>query len=468
MKRPVLCFALALGFSLALWSCSELKKDLPSPVSGEAVVHPEGWNQPSSGEFHGTYLKSKEYETKECQPCHAAPLNGGTAKSSCFKCHALYPHSAAWTQSASADFHGRFLKAMAYNAQECQTCHGAAYDGGTSGVACFTCHSAYPHTAQWNSGGAAGSHGLFLKARSWNDTECRACHGETYTGGTSGVGCFACHDAYPHAARFAAGGHTAYLYANLYPFNGCTTCHGSSYTGGNAGESCMQAGCHVDRTGAAKSPEACNTCHGDFLAPASDFLSAAPPKGVRGETSQTYRGVGAHAKHLLAATFGRVVRCQECHVVPAALAQAGHIDTQLPAEVVMNDTLARLVTGDGTLRPSPSWDGTSCSNTYCHGNWKLRKATSAYPWIYNSTDSVMLGAVYTPAWTGGSGQAACGTCHGLPPQGHSTVIMACYACHDDVNEAMQIVDPSRHINGKIDVLTQQIPMRIPAQSVRMR
>jgi hypothetical protein len=33
---------------------------------------------------------------------------------------------------------------------------------------------------------------------------------------------------------------------------------------------------------------------------------------------------------------------------------------------------------------------------------------------------------------------------------------------------MQIVDPSRHINGKIDVLTQQIPMRIPAQSVRMR
>lgn len=466
MKRFSLCTAFALGLSLVLWSCSELKKDLPSPVSGEVTVHPDGWIQPTSSEFHGTYLKARGYETKECQPCHAGPLNGGTSRTSCFTCHALYPHSAAWTQTSAADFHGRFLKAMAYNAQECQSCHGATYTGGTSGVACFTCHDSYPHGAQWNTGGAAESHGLYLKVKRWNDTGCQSCHGSDYSGGTSSVACFTCHDAYPHAYRFSAGGHTAYMYANLYPFTGCKTCHGAAYTGGNVGESCMQAGCHVDQTGAAKSPEACNTCHGNFRSPASDFLSAAPPKGVLGDTLQTYRGVGAHAKHLLTGTLGKLLKCQECHVVPSALAQTGHIDTKLPAEVVMNDTLARLVTGDGTVLPSPAWDGSTCSSTYCHGTWKLRKATSAYAWIY--TDSVMVGAAFTPAWTGGSAQAACGTCHGLPPQGHSAVILQCYACHDDVNESMQIIDPEKHINGKIDVLTAEPPMHIPPQGLPLR
>lgn len=459
MKHISLCSAIALGLSLLLWSCSDLKKDLPSPVSGETAVHPGGWDQPSSSEFHGTYLKARGYDTKECRPCHASPLNGGTSKTSCFACHSLYPHSASWRQVASPGFHGVFLKAMGYNTAECQTCHGAAYTGGTSGVACFTCHATYPHGAQWLTGGAAGSHGLFLKGKSWNSTECTACHGADYAGGTSGLACFACHDAYPHALRFAAAGHPSYLYGNSYPLLGCQTCHGAGYTGGNAGESCMQTGCHVDRTGEAKPPETCNTCHGDFRAPASDFLSAAPPEAVQGASSPTDRGVGAHAKHLLTGTFGRLLKCQECHVVPSTFTQAGHVDTKLPAEVPMSDTLSRLVTGDGTVHPSPLWNGTTCANTYCHGNWKLNKATSPYPWIYNGTDSVIAGASFSPAWTGGSAEAACGTCHGLPPQGHSGVFNQC-TCHSEVVDAsMHIIDPSKHINGKINVLTQEFPMR---------
>jgi predicted CxxxxCH...CXXCH cytochrome family protein len=126
----------------------------------------------------------------------------------------------------------------------------------------------------------------------------------------------------------------------------------------------------------------------------------------------------------------------------------------------MNDTLAPLVTGDGTLRPSPAWNGTTCSNTYCHGNWKLRKATSAYQFVYNATDSVMVGAAYAPAWTGGSAQAACGTCHGLPPQGHTAAFGACVNCHSDVvGASMQIINPAKHMNGKINALTVELPMR---------
>ncbi len=454
MKRHFLFPVIALGLSFALFSCSELKKDLPSPVSGAAAIHPEGWNQAASPDFHGAYLKAKGYDTKECKPCHGGPLNGGTSKSSCFRCHALYPHSAAWIQTASADFHGRFLKAMNYDATECQTCHGTDYTGGSSQVACFSCHTTFPHPATWT-----GGHGPYLKTKNWTDTECQSCHGTDYAGGTSGVACFSCHDPYPHSVRFPSGRHTNYLYPNGYPLVVCQTCHGTDYAGGKSGVSCMQAGCHVDETGTPKSPEACNTCHGVFRAPASDLLSAAPPKGVLGDTSQAYRGVGAHQKHLLTGTLGKPLKCQECHAVPATLFQAGHIDTKLPAEAVLNDTLSRLVTGDGTLRPSPAWNGTSCGSTYCHGNWKLQKSTSAFPWIYDTTDSVMVGEAFAPVWIGGSAQAACGTCHGLPPRGHTTVLGACVNCHSDVVDAnMQIIDPSKHINGKINVLTQELPM----------
>ena len=143
MKSQYLLSVIALALSLALLSCSELKKDLPSPVSGAAAIHPEGWNQTSSPDFHGTYLKAKAYDTKECKPCHGGPFTGGTSQTSCFRCHALYPHSAAWIQTASADFHGRFLKAMNYDAGECKSCHGVDFTGGSSQVACFSCHTTF-------------------------------------------------------------------------------------------------------------------------------------------------------------------------------------------------------------------------------------------------------------------------------------------------------------------------------------
>jgi hypothetical protein len=456
---------IVIGFALALGagSCSELKKDLPSPVGG-SQIHPEAWMEEAATEFHGTYLKGKGYDTKECQPCHGGPLNGGTSQTSCFQCHALYPHDAAWSSPDSADFHGTFLKAMSYNATECQSCHGTNYLGGSSDVSCLSCHPSYPHNAQWTTGGAASSHGLYLRGKQWNDAECQACHGTNYAGGTSGQSCFTCHDPYPHDVRFTSGGHQNYLYSHQYPLNNCQTCHGPSYTGGNTQVSCMTSLCHVEPGGTPRSPEACNTCHGAFGASSTVLTNAAPPKSVLGETSPTVRGVGAHAPHLSTTGTGKSLKCQECHLVPATLFAPGHIDNMTvstPHKVTMADTLARLVTGDGTLRPNPAFDGTSCGGTYCHGNWKLRKATSAYAFIYGPTDSVMVGSfANAPVWTGQSAEAACGTCHGLPPQGHATTFGPCANCHTDVvNASMQIIDPTKHINGKINALGQELPMR---------
>jgi len=216
--------------------------------------------------------------------------------------------------------------------------------------------------------------------------------------------------------------------------------------------SCMKSGCHVDASGAGKSPEACNTCHGQFRAPATDALSAAPPKSVLGDSLESAKGVGSHRKHLATGSLGKTVKCQECHAAYTQTLVTGHLDTQLPAEVVFTDTLARLKTADGTYAPSPSYSASTlkCSNTYCHGDWKMRKSSSSYPFVF--TDSVIVGAKYSPLWTGGASEATCGSCHGLPPVGHTAApLTGCVTCHADVvNASGNIIDKTKHINGKIN------------------
>jgi predicted CxxxxCH...CXXCH cytochrome family protein len=218
----------------------------------------------------------------------------------------------------------------------------------------------------------------------------------------------------------------------------------------------MKSGCHVDASNAPKSPESCSTCHGSFTAAASSLAAAAPPKTVQGDSDASVRGVGAHQKHLVTGILGKAVKCQECHTVPSQLNSAGHLGA-LPAEVAFNDTLASLKTAKGSFTTIPSYSASTmkCSNTYCHGSWKLRKATSASQFVYS--DSVMVGENFAPSWTGGASDATCGSCHGLPPKGHIAVpISTCGTCHDGiVGSDGKITDKTRHINGKVSVFGQE-------------
>ena len=314
------------------------------------------------------------------------------------------------------------------------------------------------HESGWVDSTASNFHGAVLKQSQYSLTECAKCHSAQFTGGTSGVACAKCHQYYPHPAGFASStGHPQYLYNQNYPLTACKTCHGGTYAGGgDAKLSCMKSGCHVDVNNAAKSPEACTTCHGNFSAVASDLIAAAPPKSVLRVCDAAARGVGAHQKHLVTNTVGKSLKCQECHTVPSQLTSSGHLGT-LPAEVVLNDTLAQLKSGNGSLIPKPSYDPATlkCSNTFCHGDWKIRKASSSSQFIY--TDSVMVGANYAPAWTGGSTAAACGTCHGIPPKGHLVLdVSSCGTCHVGVvDNNGHIVDKTKHSNGKINVFGQE-------------
>ncbi len=55
---------------------------------------------------------------------------------------ALAFHGDGFADPTSANFHGNTIEAMHWDMRGCKTCHGSAYDGGTAGVSCRTCHTA--------------------------------------------------------------------------------------------------------------------------------------------------------------------------------------------------------------------------------------------------------------------------------------------------------------------------------------
>ncbi len=192
------------------------------------------------------------------------------------------------------------------------------------------------------------------------------------------------------------------------------------------------ASCDVPRPVAyGRLTDGCNTCHGN-----AD--NAAPPTSTKGLTATTDLAVGAHQSHLRDGSLRNAIECSECHIVPATPSSSGHLNGVVEVFVAGAGQLARA----GGAMPSWNADGT-CSGVYCHG--------------------AVLGAGGTnhqPIWTNVDGtQAACGTCHGLPPpvsQGHPSVtggLAACAACHPGTVKSDGTIDVAggKHVNGVVDV-----------------
>lgn len=232
---------------------------------------------------------------------------------------------------------------------------------------------------------------------------------------------------------------------NNWDLKNCQQCHAANYTGGTAMSSCLS--CHRQPGG----PEACNTCHGDFANP----FAIAPPRDLRGNISDTSRGVGAHYKHLDGNSLGSDIECNTCHIVPKGYNEAGHIDNTPFAEVIFKG-LAIKGTTDAN-KPVYNYQQISCSNTYCHGNFSFTRSQSSYQWAY--TQDEMVGNNSAPIWNVvNQTYSKCNSCHGKSetdpsPIGHiSSSITACTFCHPTVvNNQGQIIDAEKHINGKINV-----------------
>ena len=264
--------------------------------------------------------------------------------------------------------------------------------------------------------------GALAGTAQWNGTRCTNayCHGATLAGGTapnpvwtqvdgSQAQCGSCHGLPPPAP---------------HPQNpDCGSCHATMTAG--MPDVITDPSRHIDGNVDVTGGAACDSCHGSGG-------QSAPPRDTQGNTATTARGVGAHAAHMTASpTWHAPVACADCHKVPTATNSVGHRDTALPAELIFS-----VKAGTAT-----SWNGISCSNNYCHGGTLVAAAR---------------GTASTPTWTRVDGsQSQCTSCHGMPPGGSHPTDPNCGSCHPTMTpgDNMHITDPTRHIDGVVDVST---------------
>ena len=409
--------------------------------------HADGFNNKESDNFHGEYIEETlNYNISSCAACHGTDYSGaGYEQKNCRTCHDEYPHAEGVVDTLSADFHGKDLaENYSWDASSCESCHGENYDGnGIENKNCRACHDIYPHIDGFANPGIAEYHGRYIIIDlSFDISSCADCHGTDYNGkGYAEKNCRTCHEDYPHPQGFTNKAsdefHGKYL-AEEYNWimDECQNCHGENYTGeGYSQKNCKT--CHSGPDG----PEDCNTCHGSAK-------NDAPPPDLAGNSETTNIGVGAHQAHLQNndITNATSAGCSLCHSVPDNYKDSGHLDETDNAEILFNV----FVTDSGNVASTWNHSTASCNNTYCHGAFKFDKDASSNQWVY--LDSVIIGNNPEMIWTNvGTGQADCGSCHGLPPTGHGDYT-TCHTCHIGVVDAdRNIIDKSKHINGKIDI-----------------
>jgi predicted CxxxxCH...CXXCH cytochrome family protein len=416
------------------------------------TVHINGWMDPgNTDQFHGRVLRQAVYDLSGCKACHGEDLAGGTVNVACQSCHvsgvmacnmchgsaanAAPPRNLDYLSATSLVTVGAHQSHVTdgpmHTAFSCEVCHktpskpedeGHYQTGGKllTGPAPVIVQSGAAGSFSWDRANAtctnsychapAQDANASLIAPVWtsvgqNQAPCGSCHGNPPAG---------------HG-----------------PDTRCETCHRPTFVNGPP-----SSGRHAHGpVGLAAPTGSCVGCHGSGDNPA-------PPVDLLGRSDPALQTVGAHREHLGALhKVSAPVACKECHLVPTELHSPGHIDTAAPAEVFPPGA-GVLAVADGA---QASYDHTAATCTsYCHGSGaRLSQDTSA-------------GVNRTPVWNGGAGQAACGSCHGIPPQVPGTQyhvgvtsITQCSACHPDSvtssgNIKVDASGNSKHLDGIVE------------------
>lgn len=209
--------------------------------------------------------------------------------------------------------------------------------------------------------------------------------------------------------------HGLFLRRQAYNTDSCAVCHGSDLRGGLSRVDCNS--CHPAGV------QACNTCHGDSVSPA-------PPRDLHGVRTTVSISVGAHRSHVVASGLHAAYRCTACHnppAIPDHYLNYGHPD-EPPSPVVLR----------GATPSGATWDRTvgTCANSYCHAPSGPADARASNQ---------------TPHWTSvGTGEAQCGTCHGLPPASHVNFDIHCEICHQGAYGAGQLL-AAKHADGTVEL-----------------
>lgn len=184
-------------------------------------------------------------------------------------------------------------------------------------------------------------------------------------------------------------------------------------------------GC-LDRRDAAETAvtsDRCSSCHGDPRRAGDELARAAPPRDLFGQSAVSYPGVGAHQFHVAETSTHAAIPCDECHRVPERVGSPGHIDDGGPAEISFG-----ALSQAEQRAPAYDFRTRTCRDSYCHGEAR-------------------------PIWTSPrDSDAACGSCHGLPPPLPHPQSDRCSACHGDViDDSRRFLAPARHPDGVVDL-----------------
>jgi predicted CxxxxCH...CXXCH cytochrome family protein len=397
------------------------------------------WTEPRSstgacGSCHGLPPPAPHPQSALCSTCHGDVVDAagniaspsfhvdGTVQvraESCTQCHGQGEQSAPPRDVSGNDG----VQALGVGAHEVHLSGGRW----SRPLACDECHDVprapedFEHAdglpAEVRLRGVA-EHGS--RAPRWDRAAARCadawCHGPTESergdsprwNRTGTPSCTSCHGSPPPAPH--------------PPMKDCSRCHGGVV--GADDVTIIDRERHVDGHVDVRIDSSCRSCHGGE--------NAAPPRNVDGEAAPTARGVGAHQTHVLGTTRSRAVPCRECHVVPEDVLSPGHLDTPPPAEVTLS--------GTGTAYgPGALWAGGKCADSSCHG--------AVFPGGHRSG-----GSLTTPAWSIVDGsQAACGTCHALPPpRPHPYFSEDCGRCHENVSpDGKTFLRPDLHVDGVV-------------------
>ncbi len=308
----------------------------------------------------------------------------------------------------------------------------------TCSVGCHAPLGTAPHAIAWNTTGP-------LACTSCHSASSLAGPHPTVSDSMTRADCQGCHDTSAHAGgTITLVGHPQTWMNQLDPgFH--------AYAAERGLTACQQ--CHMQNLGGVANVPACNTCHraggtaNDFASciachGGTDNQTGAPPRAIWGYGNDDVR-VGAHTAHLAGSDIAPPFDCGVCHAKPADLLAPGHID-DVAAGASPTASVAFSGLAAGGVSPAPSWERATamCSNTYCHGA-TLREGSNTLP-----------------IWTlVGQGQAACGSCHGVPPTTNHPVVSgsgraACNPCHPGTIDPQGAMIPpgagGKHLNGMIE------------------
>jgi len=373
-------------------------------------VHPSGWGEKGSPNFHATWLKDNKFPLSRCQECHGADFAGGAVGVSCSQanCHSDPDSGVAIAPIACTTCHGSNgtprpdSGAHWQHVPFCDTCHVVPAET----VEQITQHASGDESTLIHFGGIAtknpsptfqldgGAPAFDLGQKQCSNTYCHGALSPVWTDPTK-LGCDGCHKAPPV-------NHTRWSRLANTP-QSCATCHPDPTADSQ----------HVTHVNGQVDLDAlvCTTCHGSGN-------HANPPVDLDGGTDPTTRGVGAHQRHLdpmLGDRISNPLYCNDCHVVPTNVTDPGHYDQP--------QTKVRFPFG-GTYDQNAA----TCT-VWCH---------------WDKTPG--------PTWTDNSGAARqCNSCHGFPPvvtranTPHPSVasdVNVCKMCHVFTN--------ATHVNGVVD------------------